>query len=162
MDKAMTSDTDTSLLPEHPAFRLFVTTALEAFAFLKDCGFSVTSCVEAANECAIRLANETTGIEIRYDMPNIPTVSLARLDQAGRFTRDQYGLKFLIFERCPEVDIERDRSHSSPDTGFRDLLHAYAAIVREHAKEILEGDFSVFRNLDRHVGQEMRRLQRRR
>ena len=75
----MTSNTDAFQRPEHPAFRLFVTTALEAFAFLKDLGFGVASCADAANECAIRLTNETTGVEIRYDMPNIPTVSLARL-----------------------------------------------------------------------------------
>ena len=156
----MTSNTDAFQRPEHPAFRLFVTTALEAFAFLKDLGFGVASCADAANECAIRLTNETTGVEIRYDMPNIPTVSLARLNNAGQFTRDQYGLKFLICERCPEMDIEGDLSHSSPDTGFRDLLQAYAAIVRDYASDILEGNFSVFKELDRHVRMEMRRLQR--
>lgn len=150
---------DKSRLPEHPAFRRFAIVALEEFAFLEKLGFRVASCAVAGNECAIRLTNDTTGIEMRYDIPNMPSVSLARLDKSGRFTRDHYGVKFLMCERCPDRDLQGILSRTSAEDSFGELLQEYAFVVRNHAADVLKGDFSIFGQLERRARKEIRRLQ---
>ncbi len=156
----MNSETESPRYSEHPTFQLFITTALEVFAFLKDLGFSLDFYGDAVNECSVRFKNSTTGVEILYAMPNPPAVALTRLNDKGHFTPDGYGLKFIILERCPEREIECDLPQSSPKTGFKQLLQAYAEILKEHAADVLEGDFTVFPQLEPHVRREMRRLRR--
>ncbi len=143
-----------------PGFQHFISVTLDVFAFLQDYRFFLDRYDDAKNECSVRFKNTTTGVEVRYEVPNPPTVSLARLSKNGQFTRDQYGLKFLICERCPQFEPDCNSSRSSPEAGFEDLLQSYAAILKGYANDVLDGDFSVFRHLDRHVRTEMRRLRK--
>jgi hypothetical protein len=158
MGEAMNAEPLSTQHSEHPMFRLFVDTVLRTFAFLDEFSFTLDSCSDSKNECSVRFKNATTGVEIRYEMPNAPTVSVARLGRYGRFSRDHYGLKFIIAERCPERDVDHILTRSTPDTGFKELLESYAELLKEYATDILKGDFSVFPQLERHVRREMRIL----
>ncbi len=143
---------------QHPSFQRFVVTVVDVFSFLKTFDFQLESCGDGKNECSVRFTNQTTGVEISYEMPESPGVSLARLKPNGQFSRDHYALRFILLERYPEFDVREALKQSSSDNGFKPLLQLYADEVKDYAADVLVGDFSVFALLDKHVKAEMRKI----
>lgn len=152
------NDDNSAQYSKHPTFHAFITSAIEAIRLLELYGFQLHSYGDAKNECHVRFANPTTGLEFRFDMPKHPTASVARLKKGGRFSRDHYGLRYLVEERCPGSDIAKIAGMSSSADGFRTLLDAYCKLLDEQAKDVLAGDFSVFPALKKRADAEFKRL----
>ena len=144
----------------NPHFNVFIVTVLDVFASLAEFGFSLDSYGDFSYECVVGFKNATTGILVYYEMPSQLSVALAKLDSNGRISQNAYGLVYLIQERCPDYLISQTMSNSDPDTGFRELLELYATIIREHAVDVMAGDFSVFPILKQRVRDQINKNKR--
>jgi hypothetical protein len=122
-------------------FAVFKKTALTVFDFLiTDYGCELVSIFAHMPECAIKFRNETTGIEVHYEWEAEIWIVLERLKRKGMVER--IGLDYLAMKCCPQR-VVRQKSPFSNDEIER-ILNDYANLLKECAKNILEGDFQVF------------------
>jgi hypothetical protein len=130
-------------------FAFFKKSTLEAFNFLTtEYGFEHVSTSEYGHECDLTFWNQTTEVSVDYELGGGPSVSLGKLERTDGKTVDTrlYPLRAVVAERCPENLPKIEWGHANGKASEQDLhdaLHAYAALLKEYAGDMLGGDFGV-------------------
>ncbi len=108
--------------------------------------------------CTISYRNATTEINLHYELDSALWVEISRLEQERPGVSspgEGYNFEYLIKACCPGEVVERKQGpHSDEDVGR--LLNNYARVLKEHGRDVLAGDFSVFPRLRSLVEDEMR------
>ena len=122
----------------------FEEAALSAFAYLSRYGFRHGGSKYLMPELYIDFRNATTDVTLGYELGSAPFVELGRL---GRITGEElaeesYSIGLLLAERAPQEEWEFRCGLDDP--GLPVAIERLASLVEKYAKDILEGDFSVF------------------
>lgn len=111
-------------------------------------------------ECRMIYRNATTEITVRYDwyedLRGTPELFIARLRQepGGQVQSvEGYNIDLLISERCPNKIIKKQEHNSEEKVA--DILQSYADVLKEHARDVLTGDFRIFPVLRTHLEKEI-------
>jgi hypothetical protein len=154
-------DTSVPKYSQYKPFQKFIEAVLEAFQFLiEDFAFELESIGDHAPECTVRFRNKTTGVEVTYDVPELPCVSVAQLNAKKSAWGKQYGLIYLIEERCPSQNLIGFQAETLTLAQFKPILRHYAQVLKECGSDILKGDFSIFPKLEKRAQKRIRRLLR--
>lgn len=132
------------------AFSSFKKATRKAFAFLRAPAYKFDEVQTFCHppECIVRYENKTTGVTISYECGGTPSVVLSRRDPtASPVEEEQFGLKFLVMERCPE-DLDRIEGRRSGED-IAQILTDYALILTKCGHEVLAGDFQVLPRLNK-------------
>ncbi len=125
----------------------FVEAVQSAFSFLvSEFGFSVSSTSLAAPECAVILENQTTRVEISYEIGARPWIALARAstNREEKSSGSRHSLEEVLAIRCPNA-LSSVAPGGDDTRAVTLLLYRQAKALRNHAGDILRGDF---RSLD--------------
>ena len=137
------------------AFSSFKKATRKAFAFLCAPAYKFNEVQTFCHppECIVRYENKTTGVTISYEWGGTPSVVLSRRHPtASPVEEEQFGLKFLVMERCPE-DLERIEARG-PGEDIAQILTEYAQILKKCGHEVLAGDFQVLPGLNKLITDE--------
>lgn len=133
----------------------------EVFEFLTtDFGFSKVEIVDQILDCTIKYRNRTTGIDVYYELNSQLSVDLIKTSHQSSGTSEEkpYDLLLLMELRRPDTDAHKfyggDKEWT--DDRIKTLLREYANFLREGARDVLSGDFSVLSTL-RKLGAQRRR-----
>jgi hypothetical protein len=140
------------------AFSSFKKATRKAFAFLRAPAYKFDEVQTFCHplECIVRYENKTTGVTISYEWGGTPSVVLSRRDPtASPVEEEQFGLKFLVMERCPE-DLERIEA-TGPREDIARVLTEYAQVLKKCGHEVLAGDFPVLPRLNKLITAERRK-----
>lgn len=140
------------------AFSSFKKATRKAFAFLRAPAYKFNEVQTLCHppECIVRYENKTTGVTISYEWGGTPSVVLSRRHPtASPVEEEQFGLKFLVMERCPE-DLERIEGRG-PGEDIAKILTEYAQILKKCGNEVLTGDFQVLPGLNKLITDERRK-----
>ena len=131
------------------------------FKFLEEkYGFKVISVMKDPTEASITFANATTAIDVRFEpRDNFLFVYLIRLKngkmpdnlltQSTKKRFNRFDLDLLIEIRTPSKKInQRQFKYPFSKRDFREILSQYAEFIKTQAKDILQGDFTVFSLLE--------------
>lgn len=135
---------------EAPLFKAWINASLAELQFLIDeYGFRLESTKATALECSIRFVNDTTGVNPAFEIGTMPTIYLSKLlPGEPRKWGETYAIDYLIIVRCPDRQLGVDPiGLSTGDLGS--ILKHYAMVLRDHARDILRGDFTCFPALKR-------------
>ncbi|SRR6266480_2289590 len=137
--------------------------SLDPFAFFKkatavlfdflitDFGFSYVDTVEHMPDCAIKYRNETVGITARYEWKSQVSIRLSRLKHTPSEVLEdkKYDLLLLMEIRRPEIDRHKFYGGDKDWTNdyLEERLREYVSFLKENARDVLEGDLSVFPEL---------------
>jgi len=123
-------------------------TVAECFSSLStDFGFQLTSTKTLPPECWIEYRNATTGVTILQEWGSLPEVQVSRLgEQDGEVIDvEKYSVDFLVRRYCPDLAFNGPCPPGGGVGGqghLRAKLDYYAEILKQHARDILTGDFS--------------------
>ena len=126
----------------------------------REFGFQHVETLEFMPDCVVKYLNATTGINVRYEWESQVSISLVRLERKGSEVTEaaQYDLLFLMQLRQPEIDVNKffgDKEWT--DTYVEERLREYAIFLKESARDVLTGDFSVFPELKKLTDQNRRK-----
>lgn len=139
-------------------FSSFKKATRQAFAFLRAPAYKFNEVQTVCHppECIVRYENKTTGVIISYEWGGTPSVIVSRLDMThSPVEEEQFGLKFLVMERCPE-ELDRIEAKGSGDD-IAQVLTEYAQILKKCGHEVLTGDFQVLPRLNELIATERRK-----
>jgi len=133
-------------------FESFKQTATDVFEFLTtDFGFSHVGVSEWMPDCVITYQNQTTGIKVGYEWESQLGVTVVRLERNATEVSEGkgYDLLFLMGLRKPQTNVHNFYGADKEWTNsfIEDRLRDYANFLKEDARDILTGDFSVFPEL---------------
>ncbi len=141
---------------------LFVNTVLEAFAFLaRDHGYWVALKSLDGRESGVVLRNRTTGIEVIWEAGSPPWVCVSQIgDPDAEYSpEERYDLGFILQERSPET-LKRVTRLSEVDADPGPVVRALADALRENASDLIRGDFTIFKSLERKAKTELLRREK--
>jgi hypothetical protein len=147
----------------------FLETGEKEFQFLVD----EFGCKKKANKTDVEVyrlpyENTTTKVEIGFDWrEQYLYVLLGRRDREklkakGRMPRPEdeiiaFNLEDLLQLRTGKYAIDQDRfGKALTRKDIKDILSTYARALREHAADVLQGDFSIFPELEKIVRKRMK------
>ena len=143
--------------PSDP-FGPFKEATRKAFAFLRAPAyrFNEVETVCHPPECIVRYENRTTEVIVSYEWGGTPSVVFLRRDQkSSPSDEEQFGLKFLVMERCPEaLDCLEAKGRGND---IEQVLIEYAQILKKCGHEVLTGDFQVLPKLKKLKAAERRK-----
>lgn len=99
----------------------------------------------------VKYQNETTGINVRYEWESQVSISLVKLERTGSEITEgkRYDLLLLMEIRQPTIDANKfyggDKEWTNAYIEAR--LQEYTSFLKEEARDILTGDFSIFPEL---------------
>src|SRR3989338_2997121 len=138
-------------------FRSFDDACKRTFKFLEaKYGCSVIEATTDPAESHITYANDTTAVDIRYELKdNVIFVYLIRL-RDGKLPADLFQIRSgklidrheigsLIELRCPSLRLAQSSfRYPFSKKDFEIILFRYADVLKKYATDILGGNFSVF------------------
>ena len=144
-----------------PISRYFEDACRRAFKFLEaKYGFAVIQASTDPAEAHITYANDTTAVDIRYELKdNVIFVYLVRL-RDGKLPADLFQIRpgkpidrheigSLIELRCPSLRLAQSSfRYPFSKKDFEIILFRYADVLKKYATDILGGNFSVFAELE--------------
>jgi hypothetical protein len=157
MGKKMRSKSRTEDKVLSDPFTSFKKATRQAFAFLRAPAYKFNEVQTVCHppECIVRYENKTTGVIISYEWGGTPSVIVSRLHPDLPVEEEQFGLKFLVMERCPE-ELDRIEAKGSSDD-IAQVLTEYAQILKKCGHEVLTGDFQVLPRLNKLIIAERRK-----
>lgn len=134
------------------AFAFFKQAVIEIFEPLfAELGFQHVQTLEYMPDCVLEYLNETTGINVRYEWKSQVSIRLVKLKRTGSEVTEaaSYDLLFLMQLRQPEIDVNKFYGDDKEwtDAYIEQRLREYAIFLKESARDVLTGDFSVFPEL---------------
>src|SRR5882724_1401861 len=130
-------------------FKQAVTDIFESV--LTEFGLKHVATVEDMPDCVIKYQNETTGVSVRYEWKSQVSVNLVELERTPTEVTEQkrYDLLLLMEIRRPEIDPHKFYRDDKNWTNnyIEELLRAYGSFLRDDARDVLTGDFSIFPEL---------------
>jgi hypothetical protein len=133
------------------SFAFFKHAAAGMFESLGEFGLSYVATVEHMPDCVIEYQNETTGLNVHYEWKSQLSIDLVKLERTPTEVTENksYDLLFLMEIRRPEIDVHRFYGGDKEWTNnyIEELLREYASFLREDARDVLTGDFSIFPEL---------------
>lgn len=135
-------------------FRIFKESALKDFNFLiSDYGFNLVSSDIFTTEYSMSFRNKTTGVYLLYELGGVPGVGISKLGTKGSKVVDveRYSIDQLIRKWCPKNVVERN--YKFGDFGseqIKAIMDTYSQILKTYGKNVLKGNFSIFKELKTH------------
>jgi hypothetical protein len=134
------------------SFAFFKKATTEIFQFLiTDFGFSYVETLEHIPDCVIKYQNRTTGIYVDYELKSYLSIDIVKLSHAATEVIEDksYDLLLLMELRHPATDAHMFYGGENEWTNeyLEQLLREYASFLKEHAQDVLTGDFSIFPEL---------------
>lgn len=156
--------------------KLFFELCLKNFIFLiDDYDFKIKQKKSDGGIDKIIYQNITTAIEIRFEWKEWDIfVELYRLTN-GKITEDpivieqnsklnSFYLDTLLEIRAPKLKIieyyNYKKKTSLDDSDVKDLIKKYASALSKYGKDILQGDFSIFKQLEKIVKKRAQELKK--
>jgi hypothetical protein len=114
-------------------------------------GFRHVATIEHIPEGIVKYQNETTGINVRYEWESLVSISLVKLEPTGSEITEgkRYDLLLLMEIREPAIDANKFSGGDKEWTNayIEERLHEYTSFLKEGARDVLTGDFSIFPEL---------------
>ena len=131
----------------NPNIKKFEDAALSAFAFLSSYGFRHCGSRLLIPQFQVYFRNNTTEVTLFYEIGSSPEALLGRLEivDGKEYDVEYYSLGFLLAERAPHEEWEYPCELNDP--GLPAAIERQAVLVERYAKDVLEGDFSIFPKL---------------
>ena len=134
------------------AFAFFRQAVHETFESLcTEFGFRHVETIEHVPECVVKYRNQTTGIDVSYEWQSSLSIDLVKLERSGNKVTEaaKAGFSFLLQIRQPAIDTSKFHGSDKEWTTayIEQLLREYATLLRENARDVLTGDFSIFPEL---------------
>jgi hypothetical protein len=134
------------------SFAFFKQAATGIFESVTDeYGLSYVAAVEHMPDCVIKYQNETTGLKVRYEWKSQVSVDLVKLERTPTEVTEgkRYDLLLLMEIRRPEIDAHKFYGDDKEWTNeyIEDRLREYASFLKEDARDVLRGDFSILPEL---------------
>jgi len=151
--------------------------AKEQFSFLEsEYNFKLSKCSKENWGCELIYLNDVTGVKISYEYREAYIFIMlyqlinGNLQENPRNIEDGtilcgYGLDDLISIRNPSDLIKpayeygEQSEYDNKDNGLTLFTSAFADNLKTHAKDVLNGDFKIFPELDKIVKKRMRSFQ---
>ena len=136
----------------HDAFAFFRQAVNETLRPLFiELGFHHVETLEYMPDCVLKYHNQTTGINVNYEWKSRLWIDLVKLERSGNEVTEasRFDLFFLLQIRQPAIDTKNFHGGDKEwTTGYiEQLLREYATLLRENARDVLTGDFSIFPEL---------------
>jgi hypothetical protein len=137
--------------PDH--FVFFKQAVVAVFeALTRDYDFEHVSATVQMPECVVKYRNTTTGVNVTYELKSSISVDLIQLERtsSGEVVEDRtYDLLLLMEIRQPDLDRKQFYGADKEWTNdyIETVLLKYVTFLKNHARDVLTGDFSIFPEL---------------